>query len=111
MSGSDQLAAYQEVRLRVSDLVEQHPDRLDELVPACPGWTARQLVAHLVGLARDLVDGNVDGWATERWTAAHVECFGSYSGSDLVATWSGLAGGIGDAADFGNVPAVAFRVR
>ena len=108
MNRSDQEAAYQEVRLRVSDLVAQHPDRLDELVPACPAWTARQLVAHLAGLARDLVDGNVDGWATEGWTAAHVKRFGSQSGVDLVAAWSGAAKDVADAADFGSVPAVAF---
>ena len=108
MSGSDQVAAYQEVRLRITELVVQNPDRLDELVPACPGWTARQLVAHLVGLTRDLVAENFDGWATERWTLAQVECFGSYSGADLVAAWSGMAESVGDAAAFGDVPAVAF---
>jgi hypothetical protein len=93
MNASVQVAAYQEVRLRVSDLVMRHPDRLDEFVPACPVWTARQLVAHLVGLARDLVDGTVDGWANERWTAAHVETFGLYDGAELVAAWSDVAGG------------------
>jgi uncharacterized protein (TIGR03083 family) len=108
MSGSDQAAAYQDVRLRITDLVVRHSDRLEETVPACPGWTARQLVAHLVGLARDLVDGNVDGWATDRWTAAHVARFASRSGADLVAAWSDLAEGVGAAADFGDVPAVAF---
>ena len=92
----------------MSDLVERHSDRLDEFVPACPVWTARQLVAHLVGLARDLVDGTVDGWASERWTAAHVETFGLYNGAELVSAWSDVAGSVGDAAAFGDVPAVAF---
>ena len=108
MSGWNHMAAYQDVRLRVTDLVIRRGDRLDDVVPACPAWTARQLVAHLVGLADDLVGGNVHGWATQRWTAAQVERFGSSSGAELVAAWSDVAGSIGDAEAFGDVPAVAF---
>lgn len=53
---------------------------LDELPPAAhyltvagtPAWTIADLVSHLCGVACDLVSGNLDGVATEPWTARQV---------------------------------------
>ncbi len=94
--------------MRISDLVIRHPRLLDGPVPACPGWTARHVVAHLVGLCRDLVDGRIEGWATESWTAAQVERFGAFCNTDLLTTWEQAAAQLDGVAPFGSVPAAAF---
>jgi uncharacterized protein (TIGR03083 family) len=81
---------------------------LEHPVPACPGWTVRDLAAHLVGVAEDSVRGGffpdaLDAWQNEElgasrdeWTAEHVRRHGNASrealclaldrhGSELVA--------------------------
>ncbi|MCP2270997.1 maleylpyruvate isomerase family mycothiol-dependent enzyme [Actinokineospora diospyrosa] len=40
--------AYGHVRETVTALLTENPDLADTPVPACPGWTARDLFAHLV---------------------------------------------------------------
>lgn len=61
---------YAEVAKRVSSLCSD----LDEgpSVPGCPDWSVRDLIAHLSGLASDVVAGNIDGYGTDQWTAAQV---------------------------------------
>ena len=41
--------------------------------PATPGWTVHDVVAHLRGITGDARVGNLDGVATDPWTAAQVE--------------------------------------
>lgn len=66
-------AAYLDLRSRVIDLLRSTPeDRGDLMVPACPDWTVRQLVGHLVGVPEDILTGNMDGVTTPAWTAAQV---------------------------------------
>lgn len=43
------------------------------VVPACPAWTVPQLVSHMVGSVDDVLAGNVEGAASDAWTAAQVE--------------------------------------
>ncbi|MBM7774507.1 hypothetical protein JOD54_004711 [Actinokineospora baliensis] len=40
--------AYAHVRETVTDLLTGKPDLADTPIPACPGWTARDLFGHLV---------------------------------------------------------------
>ena len=40
---------------------------------ACPGWTVKDLVSHLVGLAEDVVTGNVAEYGSGPWTARQIE--------------------------------------
>lgn len=108
MDHLEQLVAYHDVRRRVSALVLARVHRLDAQVPACPAWSAHQLLAHLVGLAHDLADGNLDGWATARWTAGQVERFGTDDVETLVRSWAGLEPRLADLPPFGSVPAAAF---
>jgi len=78
-------AAYQDGTRRVDALLAAlDADRLTHLVPACPAWSVRDLLAHLVGVAADSVAGSfypgaIDAWQDtslaserERWTADHV---------------------------------------
>jgi uncharacterized protein (TIGR03083 family) len=69
--------------------------RLDDPVPACPGWSIRALAAHLVGVAEDSVHGAffpaaLGAWqdpasasARDEWTAGHVQRHGREPGDLL----------------------------
>ena len=63
-------ALYCAARERIGTLLDPATDTLD--VPATPGWTVHDLVAHLRGLVEDVLSGNVDGAATDPWTAEQV---------------------------------------
>ena len=64
---------YADAQQRVIDLVAPlSPPTLATPVPGTPLWTVEQLIAHLAGVATDLIGGNVEGVATEPWTARHV---------------------------------------
>jgi uncharacterized protein (TIGR03083 family) len=87
----DPVAAYQETRRRIVDLLGIAPGTP---VPATPGWTVHDVVAHLTGLAGDWVHGNLDGYASPEWTQGHVdERVGRTPGS-LAAEWAHHADGL-----------------
>lgn len=93
--------AYQDGRRRVTALLAELDERrLATRVPACPAWTVRDLLAHLVGVAADTAGG--DGFfagaplawqqpplaaARERWTAGHVDTRRSADGPALLREW------------------------
>ena len=60
-------------------------------VPSCPAWTISDLVAHLVGLAEDVSSGNVDGYASDSWTAAQVDRRADRPVGEMLDEWDGLA--------------------
>ena len=60
-------------RERVSALVRGAGDEAGQrVVPACPRWTVRDVVAHLTGVCDDILAGRLDGVATDPWTDAQV---------------------------------------
>jgi uncharacterized protein (TIGR03083 family) len=80
--------AYRGVRLRVGRLVtEAEATALARVAPAAPGWTAHDVLAHLVGVASDIVAGNLEGVGTDPWAAAQVARSRDRSCADLVAEW------------------------
>ena len=76
---------YDQTRQRVVELAQGLDPDLP--VPACPGWTVRDVVAHLVGLAADVTTSRVDGYAGSAWTARQVEERSSCEMSDLFDEW------------------------
>jgi uncharacterized protein (TIGR03083 family) len=58
---SEVARAYHEVRNNVATFVEARPALTGDRVPACPEWTVRDLLAHLVGIAT-IVIGRLSGW-------------------------------------------------
>lgn len=72
----DPAAAYEEGHRSVVDLVRNAtPEQLDAIVPATPLWRTTDVVRHLTGVARDLVEGSlprdfnpIEGWQTEAGT-------------------------------------------
>jgi 2-polyprenyl-6-methoxyphenol hydroxylase-like FAD-dependent oxidoreductase len=94
--------AYEDGRYRVSSLLEEVSHRAADLrVPACPSWTIRDLLAHLVGVAEDVVHGTLlaevaDAWrsaaraeARDRWTARHVARYADRDIVQLLHEWIG----------------------
>lgn len=79
---------YRAARERVTALVAD-PSVADRPVPATPGWTVHDVVAHLAGVAQDAATGRVpDGYATPEWTAGHVARGHGVPTSEVVARWA-----------------------
>jgi flavin-binding protein dodecin len=81
-------AAYRGVRERVIELVGAAPEgALDAIAPATPQWRARDVLAHLVGVATDVVNGNVADAAADHWTAAQVDARRAVPIGALIDEW------------------------
>jgi uncharacterized protein (TIGR03083 family) len=57
--------------------------------PSCPEWSVKDLFAHMVGVAVDIIDGNVDGAATVPWADAQVERRRNDSLATILDEWEG----------------------
>jgi uncharacterized protein (TIGR03083 family) len=80
--------AYGSLRRRVSDLVREADDgQLERHAPAAPDWRVRDLVAHLSGITADINAGNLDGVATDAWTARQVDARRDWSIEQLLEEW------------------------
>jgi uncharacterized protein (TIGR03083 family) len=80
--------AYRATRGRVRGLLEAAPPGSDDLaVAACPAWTVHDVVAHLAGVATDLVEGRLDGIASDEWTQAQVERARHESIAEILDRW------------------------
>jgi uncharacterized protein (TIGR03083 family) len=83
---------YADGRKRISDLVMAlATGDAGRPVPACPGWSVHDVVAHLVGICADVLAGRVEGVATDPWTEAQVLTRRGRSVADVVEEWSGVA--------------------
>jgi uncharacterized protein (TIGR03083 family) len=60
-------------------------------VPTCPGWTVRDVYAHLAGLCADVLAGRMEGVATDPWTARQVTERADRSLPEIVEEWSTTA--------------------
>jgi uncharacterized protein (TIGR03083 family) len=81
-------AAYDETRTRIAGLVGELDDEKASLpVPACPEWSVHDVVAHLTGNCADIIKGNLDGVASDEWTAAQVEARKERSLAEILAEW------------------------
>lgn len=96
MSGAERPlgAAYEASRRRIAALVRAADDDsvgTRTAVPACPGWTVHDVVAHLTGGCADVVAGNIEGAATSEWTAAQLEARRGTPIDEVLAEWEELA--------------------
>jgi len=83
----DAAAAYRLIYERVDALVRGRDGIAAQAVPACPGWTVRQVVAHLAGVAQDIVALNLEKKGTGPWADAQVARLGGHSIDDLLDVW------------------------
>jgi uncharacterized protein (TIGR03083 family) len=89
---TDYAQTYGALRGRVSDLVREADDeQLERHAPAAPEWRVRDLVAHLSGITADVNAGNLDGVATDAWTARQVDARRDWSIEQLLEEWSAEA--------------------
>lgn len=84
---SDAGAAYQLIVERVDALVRGRAGIADLAVPACPGWTIRHVVAHLAGVAQDIVALNLNNKGTSPWADAQVARLGGHGIDELLDMW------------------------
>lgn len=83
---------YAGARARTIDLVAAvDPTVLEQTVPATPAWTGRQLLAHLVGVASDVLAQRFDMAGTDGWSARQVEERAGRSTAELVEEWQRTA--------------------
>lgn len=59
-------------------------------VPATPSWSARDLVAHVVGVAADVVAGTTDPEISDAWTQGHVDQRADRSLAEVLHEWREL---------------------
>ena len=76
---------YRESHQAICDLITEENEHLQ--VPACPGWTLRDLLAHVTGVLQDFVAGNTSGAPGPDWTAAHVERFRGAHLESVKSAW------------------------
>lgn len=93
----DHAHVYETGRERIAALLASVPDGASRPVPACPGWTVKEVVAHLAGLAGDWRAGNLAGYGGEEWTAAHVTARQDHDIEGIVAEWADHAAAIAPA--------------
>jgi uncharacterized protein (TIGR03083 family) len=86
---------YADAHERVATLVEAVGDEraATTIVPACPEWTIKEVSAHLAGVCSDVLAGNIEGAATDAWTAAQVEARQEHTASAVIAEWRSYAPG------------------
>jgi uncharacterized protein (TIGR03083 family) len=81
-------AEYRVLRGRVRELIESvDPEAVDAPSPATPEWTVHDVLAHLVGVTDDIVNGRLDGVATDPWTAAQVDKRRGVDAAALLDEW------------------------
>jgi len=73
--------AYRNVRHNMTMLLADHPVPEDLPVPACPEWTVRDLICHLVGISAFAI-GRMSGWAEAERSSAGMDI------ADLLDEWS-----------------------
>src|SRR2546430_15013614 len=85
---TDYAQTYGALRSRVSDLVRGADDeQLQRHTPAAPEWRVRDVVAHLSGITADINAGNLDGVATDPWTARQVDARRDWSIEQVLDEW------------------------
>lgn len=61
------------------------------IVPHCPQWTVKDCLAHMIGVPEDVINGQMDGVATDAWTDRQVQRHAKDSVEDLLAIWDANA--------------------
>ena len=80
---------YQMTRERIVALIGGCDDVVwSTAVPACPGWSVRDVVAHLLAVAQDWASGALAGAPTNAQTAEHVSRFADHDAAAMLNAWA-----------------------
>ncbi len=89
---ADAGAHYRVGRLKLSALLaEQPPEAWDAAVPACPGWTVRGAVSHLLGNIEDGMAGKLTGPPTDEQVADQIGRHADGPAVALLDAWADAA--------------------
>jgi uncharacterized protein (TIGR03083 family) len=80
-------ALCQSARGRLVPFLHTQHDEADRPVPACPGWSVRDVVAHLLGNVEDALAGRLTGPPTDEQTAEQVARHRADRFTDVVDQW------------------------
>ena len=80
--------AYRRSRLRLTELVGSLPDAKAVPVPACPGWSAHDVIGHLVAVGEDALAGTLKGPPTDEQAAAQIARRAAKSTDEALSDWS-----------------------
>ena len=84
----DAVQEWRDAQGRVIELVEGlSPDAAETTVPACPDWSVRELLSHMIGLDADVLAGDEPDDHNETWTARQVEQRQGHDIATLVTEW------------------------
>ena len=87
-SAEELTAAYRAFRLRLTDMGRGLDQAVaDAKTPTCPDWSVKDVLAHMTGIAADILDGNVEGAATEAWADAQVDKRRDLSLAEVLDEW------------------------
>ena len=76
---------YRQSQGRILTLVNNA--NADREVEACPGWTVRDTIAHLLGVFTDLSAGKIDEASSDAWGAGHIERVAHRTLGDISTEW------------------------
>jgi uncharacterized protein (TIGR03083 family) len=93
----DRATAYESARQRISGLVR--PDDAEVDVPACPGWTVKDVVAHLAGSLGAYASGAMQDAGSPEWGEQQVKERTDASLDECFAEWERNAADTGDLFD------------
>jgi uncharacterized protein (TIGR03083 family) len=79
------VAAYRALRDRVCAVIAD-ADR-DAPSPLTPAWTVGDTFAHMVGVTTDVLEGRLEGVASDAWTQAQVDARVGRSISSMIDEW------------------------
>ena len=87
---ADAVESYLDSRRLMIELASGADGAAATPVPSCPAWSVHDVVAHVTGLAADLVAVNLEGYASEDWTAVQVDARRARTTEEVVAEWTAL---------------------
>jgi hypothetical protein len=86
---ADLAGLYRDTREQLSDLIaELGAAALRTMVPACPLWAVRDVLAHLTAITEDVLAGRLAGLPDEEFTADQVARFAHVPVPEMLARWS-----------------------
>ena len=92
MTDVDLGASYRTVRKRLTDLATTlSEEELEAMVPGCPKWRVRDVLAHLTGATADFLARNFEGAPGPAWTGRHVDNRRDQSVPEILDEWGRIA--------------------
>lgn len=92
MSDEPDLAnLYRQTMDRITELVSAPDVSVDTAVAACPGWSVRDVLAHMAAVAQDWAAGRRAAPPNDEQTAAQVARFDGRGLNDILTAWAEAA--------------------